>query len=191
MGPADHHDLQQVRDAIAREPAAVAWLTERLQRIPRYVAGLARRFAALTDEDVQDMSSEVTTAVLRRLAEFGGHCAFDAWVNVFCQNTLLGYARRRRRQRMPSLEVEPATADSAPIDEAERRERARRLRDSIDRIGGAEADVLRQRHFDGLDFGNISERTGTPVATLRTRYYRGLRKLKDMLTDEDVGEAPV
>jgi len=192
MGSADHEDLQRVRDAIARAPAAVAWLTERLQRIPRYVAGLARRFPALTEDDVHDMSSEATTAVLRRLDEFAGHCAFDAWVNVFCQNTLLGYARKRRRQQMPTLDGEPAaTEDLAPVDEVASRERARELRDCIDRIGGAEAEVLRMRHFDGLDFGNISDRTGTPVPTLRTRYYRGLRKLKAMLTGKDAEEPSV
>lgn len=186
----DHHDdLQRVRDAIVRAPDAVAWLTERLQRIPRYTKSLARRFPMLGEDDLHDISSEATTAVLRRLEEFNGHCAFDAWVNVFCQNTILGFVRKQRRQQMGVLVDDPTSGLPSPSDDASRLERARALRGLVDRIGGAEAEVLRMRHFDGLDFGNISERTGTAVATLRTRYYRGLRKLKDMLSADISGEA--
>ena len=48
-------------------------------------------------------------------------------------------------------------------------------------------EVITAVHLDGLSCHELLERTGVPVATLRTRMYSGLRSLQPALGGRDAG----
>lgn len=128
-------------------------------------------------------------AVLGRLGEFRGHCPFDAWVSLFCKNTVLAHSRRARRARMPTLEFDPMEERETPDVALAAREEEQRVIEALGRLGGAEGEIVRQRLLEGRDFRSISEEQGIPMAALRTRYYRALQRLRDHLSRKDSGEA--
>ncbi len=183
MSPPEHPDLARVRDYLAGRPGAAAWLEGQLRLVPRMAQHLAARRGGLGAEDLQDVAQEATLTALRRLEGYHGLAAFGAWLHHVVINTLRRHYRRRRGLETSRPDLEPT--DPRATDEAVAREQAARLRRAIDQIGGVEAEVIRMRHFEGLDFPNISERTGIAIATLRTRYYRGLEKLKRRLSPPD------
>ena len=127
------------------------------------------------------MSQEAAYTALRRLDSYHGGAPFGAWVHEICVRTVLGHVRRQRRQAMPTLAHEPPADELSPFEQLDRGERSQQIRDAVEQIGGVEADVIRRRDLEGQDFSDISANTGIPVATLRTRYYRGLKKLQSRL----------
>jgi RNA polymerase sigma-70 factor, ECF subfamily len=175
-----HSDLTWVQAAVRGNPRAIEWVAERLTRVPRIVERLAARFGRGAAE-LADVAQDVAVVVLRRLADYHGRAPFDAWLHRVCVQTLLSARRRQRRHVATTLEFEPATTELTPEATLAEQEQSRQLCEGIDRVGGVEAEVLRLRHLDGLDFATISARTGIAMATLRTRYYRGLRRLQDRL----------
>jgi RNA polymerase sigma-70 factor (ECF subfamily) len=139
--------------------------------------------------ELDDLAQEAARIVLLRLAAFHGLSPFEAWIHQICVHTLLGARRRRRRQATATLETDPIAATPGPERLLADRENHQRILALIDRIGGAEAEVMRLFHVEGHDFAEIAAITGIAVATLRTRYYRGLEQLRRRLqppTDEQL-----
>ena len=79
------------------------------------------------------------------------------------------------------LEIEPGEGSAAAVDVAAATEEADRLRQLIADLGGAEAATIQEYVFEGRDFADIAARSGIPVATLRTRFYRGIERLRRRL----------
>lgn len=173
-----HPDHALVTAARRREPAAVDWLSARLRNIPRLLRQVPSRGVRLPASDLDDVAQQATQVALDRLAGYHGLAPFDAWVYRVCEWTLLGFLRRRRRSAAATIGEDPVAAEADPAEVAFVEERRVRIRDAIDAIGGVEAEVVRARHLEGLSFASIAARSGIGMATLRTRYYRGLTKLR-------------
>lgn len=181
MTEPEHPDYARCIAAQKHDPDAVQWLTERLQLVPRIVQRLAKRHGGCSRDDVQDMSQAAAKTALDRLDSYHGRAPFGAWVHEICVRTVLGYVRRKRRQAMATLEHEPPAEQLSPLEQIDQDERSQRVRDAVEQIGGVESDVVLRRALEDQDFADISASTGIPVATLRTRYYRGLKKLQARL----------
>jgi RNA polymerase sigma factor (sigma-70 family) len=94
--------------------------------------------------------------------------------------------RKRRRGPIASLDVDPASRSS----DLEQHFRFEHLYQSLDRLDAEEARVVSLKHFQNMTFEEISARTQISENTLKTRYYRGLRKLRHFLTRQDEEELP-
>ncbi|MCR9246129.1 MAG: sigma-70 family RNA polymerase sigma factor [bacterium] len=180
-----HADHALVRAARRKEPDAVDWLSEKLEIVPRIIAVLARRKGVRAPEVLADLSQEAVLTALRRLDTYHGLAPLDAWLQRICENTVRGYQRRERLRAANPLEHEPASHERTPDEIAEAEEQRRRVSAAIDAIGGSEAEILRLRYQEGMDYRDIAARAGIPFATCRTRYYRGFQKLRDRLDGDN------
>jgi RNA polymerase sigma factor (sigma-70 family) len=177
-----HPDHARVQAALRREPDAVDWLAARLECVPRMVQQVARRFPWLPASERPDVAQDVVLVVLRRLDSYHGQAPLEAWVHRACLLTVRGRARRRIATGGVALDGLAAAADDdRPGARLLAEELRVRIRQAVDAVGGVEAEILRQRHFAGLDFETIAQRTGIGIATLRTRYYRALKSLQRRL----------
>lgn len=156
------------------------WLGQRLSCVPRIVRGLALRGGWVSPQEIQDVASDAVEIALDRLHTYHGLVPLEAWLHRICVLTLRGCARRLRRLPVTGAPVDPRVEHTA-LDELEQREGVTRVLAAMDAVGGAEGELLRQRHLDRIDFVEIARRTGISVATLRTRYARGLKRLRDKL----------
>ncbi|MEZ5962527.1 MAG: sigma-70 family RNA polymerase sigma factor [Planctomycetota bacterium] len=176
-------DLDLVRRALRRDDRALHELGRRLQCVPRILAARnARVGRPLGDEDVLEAAHEVIARVWAQLGEFRGQAALESWVYRFCEFELINAVRRKRRAPRPVDEAELVGPDIAPAVDVER------VYSSIDRLTRDEAVVVRSKHFDDLTFEEIADRDQVPLATVKSRYYRGLEKLRYWLTPLREGE---
>lgn len=176
-------DLDLVRRALRQDDAALQALGRRLQCVTRILAARnARAGRPLDPDDVLDAAHEVIVRVWAQLGEFRGQAALESWVYRFCEFELINAVRRKRRlpravEEATLIDVEaPASIDTE------------RVYMSIDRLAPEEGAVVRLKHFGELTFEEIAEREGTPLATIKSRYYRGLEKLRFWLTPMQRGE---
>lgn len=89
-----------------------------------------------------------------------------------------GVRRRRRRWRQTREAVDAdqlAGGTGADLDLHEE------IRQAMERLPPAEAEVIRLKHFEGLTFDEIGTRLDTSPNTAKTRYYRGLGTLETLL----------
>ena len=173
----DHQEERRlVRAALAGDDQAVNELLERLNCVPRVLAVLNRRVGnPLAQEDLRDLTQEVLTTFWGRLGDYSGRAALETWAYGFCLNTYMAFLRRRGKRLCETLE-ESRTAE--PSEERPPLEDVERLQAGLARLEEQEQRVIRLKYFDDLTFEEIGARTGISVNTLKTRFYRGMRRLE-------------
>jgi RNA polymerase sigma-70 factor (ECF subfamily) len=177
-------DLALVRGYLAGVESTRVQIQECLDNVSRILAAQnARLGRPLRAEDLADVAQDVSVLVLRKLPSYAGRAPLAGWIYRLCCLELMNAIRRKARHRrrfVPAPDVQEA------IDAGGRRamdawlERDELLR-AIERVGGVEADLLVLKHFEDLTFTDIARLLGMSANTVKTRYYRGLAQLEQIV----------
>ena len=138
----------------------------------------------LSADEIDDLTQDVLTVVWRKLEVFAGHSTLEMWVAQICTLELLAYLRRRRRgmSLIDDARIawrEPTTPpDQSSVEFAD-------LYVLLEQLAPEEEAVVRLKHFGHLKFEEIADRLGISVNTVKTRYYRGLTRMRDSLVRQD------
>jgi RNA polymerase sigma-70 factor (ECF subfamily) len=103
--------------------------------------------------------------------------------------------RMSRRQRNedeeePTLELRDSDDQSDPVVGVALAEVRRTVRAAMGVLPAAQRQVVELAYFGGLTQTEISERTGVPLGTVKTRVRLAMRKLRDALEAEGQGPTP-
>jgi RNA polymerase sigma-70 factor (ECF subfamily) len=149
-----------------------------LARYGGLVWSIARRFEG---HDAEDAVQEIFLDLWKSAARFDPSIASEAaFVAMIARRRLID--RRRTRQRRPTTETmgsEPPIADHArgPDSCAEASQAAR----ALDRLRPEQRHVLLLATCHGLSHGEIAERTGMPLGTVKAHARRGLQSIRAAL----------
>lgn len=143
------------------------------------------------DEEARDLAQDVFVRVYRNLDKYEPG-TFTGWLYRVTKNLFLDRVRRRGRLRMEPLPDEdwrqPVDVSPSPADRVEQG----LLRGDIERAIVTLPPTFRTAvvlcDVQGLTYDEISEATGWPLGTVRSRIHRGRKLLREALT-EDVDDA--
>ena len=151
----------------------------------------------------EDVVQEVFLRLWRQPASFDpGRGRFISWLMSVTRNRALDELRRvSRRNRSEDQEDDEsnpldALATSDRMDDpalgAELREQREAVRTAMTRLPPEQRRAIELAYFSGLTQAEISDVTGDPLGTVKTRIRLGMRKLRDALNgfmdgDEDEG----
>lgn len=151
---------------------------ERMRCIPRIQGARNRRLGRpLTPEDLADLAQETFVVIWKKLGTFRGEAPLEAWVHRFCVLTLMNSVRRASYRHTD--ELFDVHRDESP-DPTERLD-DEVLIEALEGLPEDEAVVLRLKHFEDLAFPEIGRRLEISPNTAKTRYYRGLDRLRTRL----------
>ncbi len=148
---------------------------------PRLKAMLMR--GGLRDGSAEDVVQDVMLAVWHKAAQFDPHRAeASAWIYRIARNRRIDLARRK-----PPPEADPLTPpDGAEPDAAQILaigQEAALLRRALSALSPDQARVLQQAYFEDLPHSQISQMTGLPLGTIKSRIRLGLDRLRRDLND--------
>ena len=168
-------DLIAVRDS--RDRAAFGRLFDHFA--PRLKAMMLR--GGLRDGTSEDVVQDVMLAVWHKAGQFDPHRADAAgWIYGIARNRRIDMARRRplaQPDEMP--EIESLDPDATQIIALQ--QEARHLADALARLAPEQAEALRAAYFDDIPHSRISEMTGLPLGTIKSRIRLGLERLRHEL----------
>jgi len=187
--PIHESDRNLVREAKRDRKNAVEQFIERMRCVPRMLAAMnSRSGRPLDDQELGDLVQETLAAIWKKLDEFAGHASLETWAYRFCAHEWANGVRRKARRPTLASECE----EGALLRRSSHPEKGPGLADALDsgleRLRESEAAVIRCRHFEDLTFEEIARRLALSVNTVKTRYYRGLEKLRDHLAAFGDGE---
>lgn len=161
----------------------------------RAVRGDERAFAAIFDRyhqdlyryctailgnstDAQDALQNTMVKVLRALPGEERQIELKPWLYRIAHNEAIELMRRRR----PTEELEPEllARGSGLAEEAEVRERLRRLISDLDELPERQRGALVMREMAGLDFAEIAASLGTSEGVARQTIYEARLSLRQM-----------
>lgn len=168
-------DMIAVRDS--RDRAAFGRLFDHFA--PRLKAMMLR--GGLRDGTAEDVVQDVMLAVWHKAGQFDPHRADAAgWIYGIARNRRIDMARRRplaQPDEMPELEsLEPDAAQIVAL-----QQEARHLAEALARLGPEQAEALRIAYFEDIPHSRISEMTGLPLGTIKSRIRLGLERLRHEL----------
>lgn len=148
---------------------------------PRLKAMLMR--GGLRDGSAEDVVQDVMLAVWHKAGQFDPHRAeASAWIYRIARNRRIDLARRK-----PPPEPDVLGDSLVDIPDAAQilalAEEAARLRRALDAMSPEQARVLEQAYFQDLPHSRISEMTGLPLGTIKSRIRLGLDRLRRDLND--------
>jgi RNA polymerase sigma-70 factor (ECF subfamily) len=166
-------------------------LVARHQRRAVRLACYYLRDAAEADEAVQD----AFVKAFAHLASFDPARSFEVWFTRILVNSCLDRVKARKRRLRwqiamadtggafePVSVPAPATAPRSPETVMLRRERARQLLSAIQQLPLRQRTVIMLSHLDGRSTREVSEMTGLSESTVRVHLFRGLRRLRSLVS---------
>ena len=141
----------------------------------------SRRGRYLSPDDIADLSQDVFTTVWKKLETYEGEAALETWVYPFCLLMMMNTVRKKARQPVAIEEdsPEPSAPPETHTGLAQLDEEA--VHAALAKLGEGERGVIQLKQFEELTFDTIAERLGISPNTAKTRYYRGLTKLRSLL----------
>ena len=151
-------------------------------------------YRMLSDDDAAaDATQTAFFSAFRSLSSYRGG-SFRAWIMRMVTNTC--YDELRRRQRRPTTPLEPLDnedneeiespawlADTAPTPEqsVEQEELDGAVQHCLDGLPEEFKSVIIMIDVEGLDYQEVSQATGKPLGTVKSRVARARLKLRDCL----------
>lgn len=107
---------------------------------------------------------------------------FESWVYQILRNRCRDYLKNIRRMHEP-LDESPDLVSplGKPVEELERSELRRRLRDALATLPGAHREAFLLKHLEGRTYQEISEELGASVSAVKMRVHRSREMLQEHL----------
>uniref|UniRef100_E6PZC2 Sigma-24, ECF subfamily n=1 Tax=mine drainage metagenome TaxID=410659 RepID=E6PZC2_9ZZZZ len=167
----------ELLEAVARQDQqAMATLFDRYSRLVYAIALRVLREPALAEDVMQEVLLQVWRSPGGFVSQRG---SLGAWLAVVARNRSIDVLRKRSRQE--SLEdltlPEPRNLSRSVEDE----HLMSQVRSAVMQLPADQQNSLQMAYFDGLSHTEISERTGTPLGTVKTRIRAGLTAVRKVL----------
>lgn len=178
--PPAARDFATVQAALAGNNVARQRVVDLLADLPAMIRiKNARLGGRLQGNELDDILQNVLVSLWTKLGRFDGRVPLLHWAYGFGVVEIRRTIERRGRRREREL-LREAAAEAVP----ESMHDPEHLRRLLAELEPAEQAVIRLKHFDDLTFDEIAQRLGVLANTAKTRYYRGLERLRQRLRSE-------
>jgi RNA polymerase sigma-70 factor, ECF subfamily len=176
--------------ALESDPALVAAYRRGDQRaaaelIQRHSSALGRfLYSSGADrDDVDDLVQETLFRAFRRLASWRGEASFRSWLFTIGGNLLRDQFRRRKKQRILSLDQREISDSSDPHADLAAAELERRVRDGIGGLTRLQREVFLLRVQEGRDYEDIAVLVGSTPGAARVHYHNAIKRLREHVNE--------
>jgi RNA polymerase sigma-70 factor, ECF subfamily len=168
-----------------RDPEVLDALIEQYQhRLLRYLAHMTGNRAT-----AEDLFQETWIRVLEKGHQYDGKSKFATWLMTIAHNVAIDHLRKKTpasldemRDAEDAAPFEPVAVDPSPFEQAAAGEDRARIQAALEQLPPIFREVLVLRFQEQLKLEEISKLIGIPVATVKTRLYRGVMALRPAFT---------
>lgn len=172
-----------------RDPEVLDALIEQYQhRLLRYLAHMTGNMAT-----AEDLFQETWIRVLEKGHQYDGKSRFSTWLMTIAHNVAIDHLRKRIPASLDEMHdvedaapFEPMAAGPSPFEQVAAIEDKVRIQAALDELPAIFREVLVLRFQEQLKLEEIAKLVGIPLATVKTRLYRGVIALRPAL----MGGAP-
>ncbi len=174
-----------------RDPELLDCLIEQYQyRLFRYLLYLTGH-----RETAEELFQETWLRVLERGSQYDGETKFETWLFSIARHLVIDRVRRKKLPIALEELTHPADLKAAsawtnapgesPLDLATQAEESHRVMAALGRLPAAYREVLVLRFQEDLSLEEIAQVQAAPLSTVKSRLYRGLEALREMLQGAD------
>ena len=182
--PMETEEAQIAQGLRRRDPDLLDALIEQYQhRLLRYLLHLTGNRAV-----AEDLFQEVWVRVLEKGHLYDGRNRFVTWLMSIGHNVAIDYLRKRNPASLDEMKdpeegtpFEPEAQGPSPFDLAFARQQQEKFHAALAKVSPIFREVLVLRFQEQLKLEEIAKLIHIPVATVKTRIYRGVMALRPAL----------
>lgn len=152
------------------------------KRLMRFIVGLVGSF-----DTAEDVVQEAFIKAHGAIMKFKPGYAFYPWLSTIARNSAYNkIAREERKESLDNLTekgYDPATADLGPLGTLLEKESGKRFFKAMTALPVKYRTVFTLRHFENMDYAQISSYLKIPPGTVDSRLYRARQMLMKELAD--------
>lgn len=142
------------------------------------------------EAEAEDVTQDVFVRVWKNLKKFDQQKNFKTWIFSIAKNASIDFLRKKKAVPMSAFDNEDggnAVADNLaslsplPDEIVERADAANLIKSAVEKLSENYRTVLYLKYYSDLTFKKISEMTGVPLHTAKSRYRRALAALREIL----------
>lgn len=144
-------------------------------------------------EMAEDVFQATFLQIHLKCGQFEAGRRFRPWLYTIATNAAIDARRRNRRHQMLSLDTAQdqenddvgrlvnllESSDPNPLDEAERMERRRLVRQTLDQLPETMTALIQLVYYQGMKYTQAAEVLDIPVGTVKSRLHTAMAKLTD------------
>lgn len=184
LAPMETEEAQIARGLRRRDPELLDALIEQYQhRLLRYLLHLTGNRAV-----AEDLFQEVWLRVLEKGHLYDGRNRFVTWLMSIGRNVAIDHLRRRNPASLDEMHdpedgapFEPPSTGPSPFEQVATHEQQQMFDEALTRVAPLFREVLVLRFQEQMKLEEIAKLVGIPLATVKTRIYRGVMALKPLL----------
>ena len=172
-------------------PEVEAALSTLYDRYSRTVFGVGLKLLGGDRSLAEEVVQEVFLKVWRSSHTFDpSRGSFSTWLYRVTRNVALDLYRKRtsRIRPVPDADSQIAAArdsSAGPEQIVDESWLSWRISRALEGLGATQREVIELAYFQGLSQREISQRTGVPLGTVKTRTYSSMKRLRGELAGED------
>ena len=172
-------DLALVQRVREQDPEARDEFVGRLGCLMGFIGSRSGRLGLMPDE-TEEVVQEALYALWRRLGSYRGESSIETWACGFGLMQARKWHERKQRIRRegPLDDVDLNDSDDSPPAGGVEYEP---VHEALCRLDSLSATIVQHKHYEGLTFDQIGARLELAPNTVKTRYYRALKKLQELL----------
>ncbi|MCD9188600.1 MAG: sigma-70 family RNA polymerase sigma factor [Pyrinomonadaceae bacterium] len=176
--PLEQQPVTILKRIAAGEPTAVE---DCIKQYGRLIWGLAKKYS-VTREDAEDAVQEIFTEIWQNAARFDEQKAKEiTFIALIARRRLIDRVRRvYRRPNVHSLEEVFVTAgyESAVYKQIEAKQAVK----VMNGLRTEQREMMYLNIYEGMSHGEIADRTGIPLGTVKTHIRRGFKRVRDAMS---------
>lgn len=142
--------------------------------------------------DAEDITQDTFVKAWKHIKKFDQRKNFKTWLLSIAKNTALDLLKKKKAIPFSNFEngegentLTETLADIAPLPNEilERADITHILSEALEQISVQQRIVLILHYTDGLTFREIAESLGEPLHTIKSRHYRGVIALQQLLSE--------
>ncbi|HJU07682.1 MAG TPA: sigma-70 family RNA polymerase sigma factor [Rhodanobacteraceae bacterium] len=134
--------------------------------------------------EAEDVLQDIYTSVWRRARDYDAtRASAMTWLITLARNRAIDRLRRHREAPLDD-DVARGLIDEqqpSPVANAESSEQRRRLEHCLDELEPKQKSAVRAAFFTGVTYNELAERSGIPLATMKSWIRRSLIRLRSCL----------
>jgi RNA polymerase sigma-70 factor (ECF subfamily) len=182
--PMETEEAQIARGLRRRDPDLLDALIEQYQhRLLRYLLHLTGNRAV-----AEDLFQEVWIRVLEKGHLYDGRNRFVTWLMSIGHNVAIDYLRKRNPASLDEMQdpeegapFEPPSSEPSPFEQVAAYQQQQMFDQALERVSPLFREVLVLRFQEQMKLEEIAKLIHIPLATVKTRIYRGVMALKPLL----------
>lgn len=132
----------------------------------------------------QDLTQEIFISMMHSLPTYSaGKASFRTWL-YYVANSRIIDSRRKFQPNEVQIDETEVLAETDIIEDLHHKDLLRRIEESIAFLPSEVQRIIRLHLYAELPFSQISESMGLPEATVKTKFYRAIRRIREEYHNE-------